>query len=242
MRLNLRRAPVIPGRRPARSPQHVDHRRALVGRRRDERHHRREHAGDVEQRVLDDRAQGRRGPGRAGRGAAARRVQDREVAHAGGGDGAAQRARAAAAPLRSPCAVCTSGTSRSPATAMPRSARRGGIARAGRLAGPPAVGCGARRPGLRLLEGPAPGRAGLLTGRGDRAVRVLAGRRHQLDAALPGEEAVGQPGDRGPDERGEPEQPKLAQRPAADEDRLAGRPRRVHRRVVHRDADQVDQR
>ena len=49
-------------------------------------------------------------------------------------------------------------------------------------------------------------------------------------------------GHHGADDRRDPEQPELLERPAADEQRRTGAARRVHRRVGHRNADQVDQR
>ena len=43
------------------------------------------------------------------------------------------------------------------------------------------------------------------------------------------------------DQRGDPEQPELADGPAAGEEGRAGRARRVHRGVGDRDRDEVDQ-
>src|SRR5260221_13698884 len=57
-----------------------------------------------------------------------------------------------------------------------------------------------------------------------------------------GDAPVGERADDGADDRGYPEQPELLQRPAADKQRRAGAPRRVHRGIRHRNADQVDQR
>jgi hypothetical protein len=47
--------------------------------------------------------------------------------------------------------------------------------------------------------------------------------------------SVDRTGERGTDERRDPDEPDLLQRPAADEERWAETSRRVHRRVRHRD-------
>src|SRR4051794_26062030 len=46
----------------------------------------------------------------------------------------------------------------------------------------------------------------------------------------------------GADDRRNPEHPQLRERPPADEQSRSGAARRIHRRVGHRDADQVNQR
>jgi hypothetical protein len=48
--------------------------------------------------------------------------------------------------------------------------------------------------------------------------------------------------DRCAEERRQPEEPELLQRPAAHENRRSGAARRIHRRVRHWNADQMNQR
>src|SRR5262245_49536438 len=52
---------------------------------------------------------------------------------------------------------------------------------------------------------------------------------------------VQDPAERAADQRRDPEQPKLHQSPSTDEQGGPGAARRVHRRVGHRDADEVDE-
>ena len=59
---------------------------------------------------------------------------------------------------------------------------------------------------------------------------------------LPRDARVDEPGQQSADDRRDPEEPELLDRPAADEERGARAPRGVHGDVRHRDADQVDQR
>ncbi len=59
---------------------------------------------------------------------------------------------------------------------------------------------------------------------------------------LAGDDRVNNPGERGADDGGEPEEPELLDGPAADEERGSGAAGGVHREIGDRDADEVDQR
>ena len=63
------------------------------------------------------------------------------------------------------------------------------------------------------------------------ATRAFLAADHPIDHAC----------ERRPDQRCEPEQPELLQSPAAGEQRRPGAAGRIHRRVGHRDADEMDQ-